>query len=260
MNPANTTTIAFPGDRSSGVRPAPWRPRALQAMISLLPETWKQAAMRWRWRLALRRIHLGADTRIDHRTRLASDIRMKTGAMIFGSRIGPRTYFGEYAFVIHAAIGSYCSIAPRVIIGGGVHPTGRVSTSPFTYNPAGHLALDQSWAPAGFEENPETIVGHDVWIGYGAIVLPGVRVGNGAIIAAGAVITRDVPPYTLVAGVPARAVRTRFPAADIAWLEQLQWWTWPEAQVRRLLPHFSSPSALREALRAGDRRAGQGHA
>jgi acetyltransferase-like isoleucine patch superfamily enzyme len=218
---------------------------------SWIPETWKQAVVRWRWRLSGRDLHLAAHTRIDHRTRLERAIELKTGAAIFGSHVGQRSYFGEHALVIHAEIGSYCSIAPHAIVGGGVHPVDRVSTSPFTYESAARLALCPLPPLPDFVENPQTIVGHDVWIGYAAVVLPGVRVGNGAIVAAGAVVTHDVPPYAVVAGLPARVQRFRFAPEDIAWLQQAQWWTWPDVKLQQWLPYFSDPLQLRRALAEG---------
>ena len=232
----------FPASVASGLLLPPVNP------LSWIPETWKQAVIRWRWRLGGRGLRLAAHTRVDRSTRLERSVELKTGAAIFGSQVGRRSYFGEHTLVIHADIGSYCSIAPHVIVGGGVHPVDRVSTSPFTYrSPAQATAFPRPPLP-DFVENPKTVVGHDVWIGYAAVILPGVRVGNGAIVAAGAVVSRDVPPYAIVAGVPARLQRFRFPAEDIAWLQQAQWWRWPDEKLAQWLPHFSDPAQLRRAL------------
>jgi acetyltransferase-like isoleucine patch superfamily enzyme len=219
--------------------------------VSWIPETWKQAVIRWRWQLSGRGIRLAAHTRVDRSTQLERAIELKTGAAIFGSRVGQRSYFGEHTLVIHAEIGSYCSIAPHVIIGGGVHPVDRISTSPFTYGSDSHMALCSLSPPPDFVENPKTFLGHDVWIGYAAVVLPGVKVGHGAIVAAGAVVSRDVPPYAVVTGVPARVQRFRFSPEEIAWLLQAQWWHWPDAKLQQWLPYFSDPAQLRRAM-AGD--------
>lgn len=224
-------------------------------LLSWIPETWKQAAVRWRWRLSGRGIRLAARTRVDRSTRLEHAIELKTGAAIFGSQIGQRSYFGEHTLVIHAEIGSYCSIAPHVIIGGGVHPVDRVSTSPFTYGSATGLAVRALPPPPDFAENPKTVIGHDVWIGYAAVILPGVRIGDGAVVAAGAVVSRDVPPYAIVAGVPARLQRLRFSPEEIAWLQQTEWWRWPEQKLQQWLPYFSSPAELRRAVSRRDTEA-----
>ncbi len=83
-------------------------------------------------------------------------------------------------------------------------------------------------------------IGHDVWIGHAVTVLPGVSVGNGAVLAAGAVVTRDVPAYTVVGGVPARAIRARFPAGLAARLERVAWWDWPFEVILERLADFQS--------------------
>ena len=86
------------------------------------------------------------------------------------------------------------------------------------------------------------MVGHDVWIGHGAIVLPGRTVCTGAVVAAGAVVTKDVDPYVIVAGNPARVIRPRFPAAVAARLQRLAWWDWDHARLRAALPDFRTLS------------------
>ena len=79
-------------------------------------------------------------------------------------------------------------------------------------------------------------IGNDVWIGGNVTILPGVTIGNNVIVAAGAVVTKDVPPYTIVGGLPARTIRRRYDEETAARLEKLRWWDWPEAQVRRAIP------------------------
>jgi virginiamycin A acetyltransferase len=81
-------------------------------------------------------------------------------------------------------------------------------------------------------------VGHDVWIGVGAMILSGVKIGNGAIVAAGAVVTKDVPPYSIVGGVPAKVIRMRLSDSQIAALEKIQWWSWPPEKVKANLEYF----------------------
>ena len=101
------------------------------------------------------------------------------------------------------------------------------------------------------------IVGNDVWIGHAAILLPGVTVGDGAVIAAGAVVSRDVPPYTIVGGVPARAIRQRFPDAVAESLRRIAWWDWPDEIIFERLERFPLRSdrgvlrALRSDIRGG---------
>ena len=81
-------------------------------------------------------------------------------------------------------------------------------------------------------------IGNDVWIGYEAVIMAGVHIGDGAVIAARAVVTKDVPPYTIVGGTPARKIRMRFEEETIAKLQQIQWWNWPVEKIRRSLPYI----------------------
>lgn len=228
-----------------------------------LPVSWRHRLARWRWWFADRTVSVEPGAALDWRTRLAPHAALAAGASVSGSDVGRHTYFGEGCLVIHAEVGAFCSIAPHAIIGGGTHPTRDwVSTSPMFYsvrhNP--HVALDPDAQP--FAENPRTFIGHDVWIGYAAIVLPGIKVGTGAIVAAGAVVTRDVPPYQIVAGVPAKPVRARFAEEEANWLLGSRWWDWDETTLHELAPHFSSVERLRKAAEARqpERRAQPGGA
>ncbi|BCJ64894.1 CatB-related O-acetyltransferase [Polymorphospora rubra] len=125
-------------------------------------------------------------------------------------------------------IGRYCAIAAgtRFLMAGADHPTIGVSTFPFTMF-GGEWADRTLDIVTGMPSRGDTVVGNDVWIGYQAIVMPGVRIGDGAIVAAGAVVTADVPPYTIVGGNPARPIRQRFDDADIDRLRRAAWWDWP---------------------------------
>jgi virginiamycin A acetyltransferase len=128
-------------------------------------------------------------------------------------------------------IGKYCSIAAEVrfIMNGGNHPTNWLTTFPFPVFGAGwEAAMPASWPTKG-----DTTVGHDVWIGYGAVIMPGVSIGNGAIIATASVVTRDVPAYAIVGGNPGAILKYRFNERTIERLEQLKWWEWDAGKVTR---------------------------
>ncbi|NOK02952.1 MULTISPECIES: CatB-related O-acetyltransferase [Myxococcus] len=127
-------------------------------------------------------------------------------------------------------IGDYVQIASgvKIIMGGNqTHNTDFISTYPFS-DPA---ALQHAYRAAG-----DTRIGNDVWIGMEAMIMPGVTIGDGAIIAARSLVTRDVQPYSMVAGTPAREVRRRFDEATIERLLVLAWWNWPQSKVQALLP------------------------
>lgn len=133
-------------------------------------------------------------------------------------------------------IGSYCSIADEVVIfAGGMHNTSFVSTYPFN-----RIWRTPSACDAHLMRKGGVSIGHDVWIGRHAAIMPGVRIGTGAVIAAYAVVTRDVPPYAIVAGVPARVVRMRFEQEVISQLLESAWWEWPDEEVRAIVPLLQS--------------------
>ncbi|MFH8443217.1 CatB-related O-acetyltransferase [Streptomyces sp. NPDC018026] len=125
-------------------------------------------------------------------------------------------------------IGKYCAIATGTtfLMAGAEHPTMGVSTYPFTMF-GGRWAEQTLDIVTAMPSRGDTVVGNDVWFGYRATVMPGVRIGDGAIVAAGAVVTADVPPYTIVGGNPAGPIRQRFDDADVERLRHAAWWDWP---------------------------------
>lgn len=161
----------------------------------------------------------------------------------FGYTVGEFTYgvpavwsWGEPATLV---IGKYCSLSTQIeIFLGGNHRTDFVTTYPFS-------AIAQWPEAANIEGHPasrgDVRIGNDVWIGMGAMILSGVTIGDGAAIAARAVVTHDVPPYAIVAGNPARVVRMRFPDAIIQDLLKVRWWDWDVARVRRYIPLLMQP-------------------
>ncbi len=136
----------------------------------------------------------------------------------------------------HLIIGKFCSIAcgARFIFNAANHTLGSQSTYPFPifYDEWG---LDPANVTDAWDNKGDIVVGNDVWIGYEAVILSGVTIGDGAIIGARAVVTKDVPPYTIVAGVPAKPIRKRYDEQTIARLEQIRWWDWPEEKIRERL-------------------------
>ncbi|MDO4356840.1 MAG: CatB-related O-acetyltransferase [Clostridia bacterium] len=129
-------------------------------------------------------------------------------------------------------IGKFCSIAcgARFLFNSANHALGSLSTYPFPifYEEWG---LDRSHVTEAWDNRGDIIVGSDVWIGYEAVILSGVTIGDGAIIGARAVVTKDVPPYTIVGGAPARAIRRRFSEDTIAALLDIRWWDWPRERI-----------------------------
>lgn len=164
---------------------------------------------------------------------------LSAGASLAYSTLGDWSYLMEGVQVAHAAIGRFCAVAAGTRINAPNHPMERASLHRFTYVPEYYFAGEARDAAffAG-RAAARVTVGNDVWIGNGVTVLPGVAVGDGAVLAAGAVVTRDVEPYAIVAGVPARFLRWRFPPEVAARLAALAWWNWPEARLRAALLDF----------------------
>lgn len=138
--------------------------------------------------------------------------------------LGDFTYIAPGTRINNSAIGKFCSIGPDIIIGLGKHPSKTfVSTHPLFFSTLGQaqeVICDKNY----FEEFAPVCIGNDVWIGARAIVLDGVGIGDGAIVAAGSLVTKDVPSYAIVGGIPAKIIKYRFEVAEIEFLVDFKWW------------------------------------
>ena len=138
-------------------------------------------------------------------------------------------------------IGKFCSIAcgAKFLFTSGNHSMQSLSTYtfPIFYEEWG---LDAKDIRSAWDNKGDITIGNDFWIGYEAVILSGVTIGDGAIVGARAVVTKDVPPYTIVAGVPARPIRKRFDEETIAKLPALRWWDWDEERLKRCIPAIQS--------------------
>ena len=134
-------------------------------------------------------------------------------------------------------IGKYCSIAcgAKFLFTSANHAMRSLSTYPFPIF-ANHWGLDWADVATAWDNKGDIVVGNDVWIGYEAVILQGVTIGDGAIIGARAVVTRDVEPYTIVGGVPAKVIKRRFPPETVEALRNIRWWDWPSEEVEAALP------------------------
>jgi phosphonate metabolism protein (transferase hexapeptide repeat family) len=172
--------------------------------------------------------------------------------------IGPNSSIVESSFldysyaagdvsIIYSEVGKFCSIASHVRLNPGNHPMGRVTQHHMTYRRVQYGFADADDAEFfDWRRAAKVTVGHDVWIGHGAILLPGVNVGTGAVIGAGAVVTHDVEPYTIAVGVPARPLRMRFPSRVAAQLMQIAWWDWPRELLEERFDELSDLDSFLE--------------
>lgn len=156
--------------------------------------------------------------------------------------IGRYSYVGSGTRITDAVIGNFCSIGGNCGIGGGIHPTDMVSTSPAFL--MGRNILGKNFAEIPYNPSKTVEIGNDVWIGIGACILSGVKICDGAIIGAHAVVTKDVEPYCVVAGVPARVIRKRFDDETINKMIALKWWEWSEEKLTSLGEFFDDPERL----------------
>jgi acetyltransferase-like isoleucine patch superfamily enzyme len=148
-----------------------------------------------------------------------------------------KAFMGAYSYMNEGSllregtfIGRYCSIGRRVTIGAGMHAMNGVSTHPALGKGAGPKYTPEQFEQLGIpprRARTETIVGTDVWIGDGAVIMPGVTIGAGAVIGANSVVTRDVPPYTVIGGIPAKTIRQRHPPGIAERLLKSEYWELP---------------------------------
>ncbi|GAB6398271.1 CatB-related O-acetyltransferase [Faecalimonas mobilis] len=175
---------------------------------------------------------------------------------IHKSVIGYGTYIGENSSLDESLIGKYCSISSNVNVVQGVHPSSVwISTHPAFFSIRNQSRVKYV-SESKFEElryvddmkKYAVFIGNDVWVGYGVSILAGVKIGDGAIIAAGAMVTKDVPPYAIVGGTPAKIIKYRFASEQIKWLLELKWWDKDDTWIKEYAIHFESIEKLQEAL------------
>lgn len=168
--------------------------------------------------------------------------KIESGSTVVRTTFDRHSFCGYDCTFVDCEIGAFCSIASRVTVGGARHPIEYVSTSPVFLAHRDSVSAKFSRHP--YEWRPKTVIGSDVWIGENVLIKGGVTIGHGAVIGMGSVVTRDVPPYTIVAGNPARPIRMRFKPETILAMLKLAWWTLPDEDLRRLAPGFTDPEAM----------------
>ncbi|MBV8699035.1 MAG: chloramphenicol acetyltransferase [Bradyrhizobium sp.] len=176
--------------------------------------------------------------------------KLKDATLGAYTEVGARTLLhevemGDYSYVVndsqiaYTAIGKFCSIAAMARINPGNHPMHRASQAHFTYRASAYFPGESDEAEFfAWRRSHHVDIGNDIWIGHGAVVLPGRNIGTGAVVAAGAIVTKGVPAYTIVAGNPARPIRRRFADEIAERLMRLAWWDWEHEMLHSALPDF----------------------
>ncbi|MHC1759634.1 MAG: CatB-related O-acetyltransferase [Negativicutes bacterium] len=162
-------------------------------------------------------------TIIDSSSRLGKYVVLFKNVVVSNSTIDDYSFVQKQSMINNADIGRFCSIAMNVVVGPGQHSVNFVSSHPSFYSssqPVAKTFSDKEY----FEPFKKVFIGNDVWIGQNAVLMDGIKVGNGVVIATGAVVTKDVPDYAIVGGVPARIIRYRFRDDVIKKLLQSKWW------------------------------------
>jgi acetyltransferase-like isoleucine patch superfamily enzyme len=165
--------------------------------------------------------------------------KIESGCHIVNTNFEKHSFCGYDCEIINCNVGSFCSIANNVRIGGYAHPAEWVSTSPVFYE--GMDSVKAKFSKHKRNQDKTTTIGHDVWIGQGALIKQGVQIGSGAIIGMGSIVTKDVEPYTIVAGSPAKVIRKRFKDEIIEKLCAIKWWDFSDEELFEYAKYFTDP-------------------
>lgn len=175
---------------------------------------------------------------IDSKSRIEPNSHIFVNTIINNSIISSYSYIGRNSLVQNTSIGRFCSISKEVNIGLGTHPMELFSTCQLFYRRNNALKIDLVKKDLGFNEYNSIQIGHDVWIGTRAIIIDGVSIGHGCVVAANSVVTKDVPPYAIVGGIPARVIKYRFDDEVITTLLNLEWWNWSLEKINTEMPEL----------------------
>tara|TARA_Y100001958_G_C21229119_1_gene554660 strand:+ start:289 stop:894 length:606 start_codon:yes stop_codon:yes gene_type:complete len=165
--------------------------------------------------------------------------KVESGSSFINSQIEKHSFCGYDCDISNTRIGSFCSIANNVIIGGGMHPINWVGTSPVFYE--GRDSVKAKFSKHKREKIKKTIIGHDVWIGQNAIIKQGIKIGTGSIIGMGSIVTKDIPPYSIYGGNPAKLIRERFDKETANKLLKIEWWKFDDKKLMNYSQYFTNP-------------------
>ena len=161
------------------------------------------------------------------------------GCTVSHSSLGDYSYCVGSTQIAYSTVGKFANIAAHVRIYASMHPMHRASLHHFTYRSAWYFEGEEDDTEFfEWRESNAINIGHDTWIGHGAVIMPGVSIGNGAIIGSNAVVTKDVADFAIAVGVPARTIKQRFTDPVASRLDALKWWNWSHDKLHGALPDF----------------------
>ena len=166
-------------------------------------------------------------------TKVAPYTHLDSGVLLARCEIGSYSYVSKGTTMVQARVGRYCSIAPECRIGMASHATDLLSTSPIFFSKSNKIDVSLVDEDC-YKEFDNIEIGNDVWIGARVMIMGGCRIGNGSIVAAGSVVTKDVEPFSIVGGVPARKIRSRFDESLVVLLEKSKWWEYSHTELKNL--------------------------
>ncbi len=179
-----------------------------------------------------------------------STSKVESGSQVVNTTMKRHSFCGYDCYLLNVEVGAFCSIADRVYVGGSSHPMHFVSTSPVFLSHRD--SVKTKLARHDFAKLDRTVIGSDVWIGYGALVRAGVTIGHGAVIGMGAVVTKDVAPYSVVGGCPARHLKWRFDEDLVGELLESRWWELPDSELKKLGEYVTDPRRFLKELKVKD--------
>ncbi|MGE0147309.1 MAG: hypothetical protein AB7R87_07985 [Parvibaculaceae bacterium] len=166
-------------------------------------------------------------------------VEIGMGARVTESTLGDYSYTDRYADIAYSILGKFVNVAAFARINPGEHPYRRASLHHFMYRSEYYWPEEENEeAVFHWRRSRGAVIGHDTWLGHGSVIMTGVTVGDGAIVGSLSVVTRDVAPYAIVAGAPARFIKWRHPEAIARRLREFAWWDWDHAALRRALKDF----------------------
>lgn len=178
---------------------------------------------------------------------LGKGVKINKGVRLGSCSIESYSYIATNSILERTSIGNFCSIAADVVSGMGTHPLNFISTYPGFYskNPSGAIWLGGDFPTDEFKR---VLIGSDVWVGTRAIIMGGVSIGHGAVIGAGCVVTKDVPPYAIVGGIPSKIIKYRFSSEIIELLIKSEWWNLHIDLLKKAVRYSDNPTNFLKCL------------